>query len=201
MVDAAGLRCWRRRHSVCNIRAHPGRRLGTGSLGLLRAGMGPIRLWGCAGRPVRPGRGPVCRNGFRLGPLVHLAGWCLPAGLPARLLVPRGQRIPGHTRAVGGGQRPGAPPATDRQARSWRWMFLMGAANITPAPRASAWAADSGVSSPWLTIRPLPLLPWSSGLPGSTGSTWLSLACTTAQLPRERDRRRMEDPGRAARQG
>ena len=71
-----------------------------------------------------------------------------------------------------GAQWLGAPPATDRQARSWRWMFLMGAANITPAPRASAWAwaADSGVSSPWLTIRPLPFLPWSSGLPGSA---WL----------------------------
>ncbi len=29
----------------------------------------------------------------------------------------------------------------------------------------------------------------------------LSLACTTAQLPRERGRRRMEGPGRAARRG
>ena len=33
-----------RRHSVCNVRAHPGKRLGAGSLGLLRAGVGSIRL-------------------------------------------------------------------------------------------------------------------------------------------------------------
>ena len=45
VVDAAGLRGWRRRHSVCNVGAHPGRRLGTGSPGLLRAGVDAIRHW------------------------------------------------------------------------------------------------------------------------------------------------------------
>ena len=72
---------------------------------------------GCAGRPVRPGRGLVCGKGFHLEPLVHLAGRSLSAGLPAGILVSPGHRIPGHTRAAGGGQRPGAPPAPHQQAR------------------------------------------------------------------------------------
>ena len=43
------MRGWRRRHSVCNVRAHPGRRLGTGSPGLLRAGVDAIRHWAAPG--------------------------------------------------------------------------------------------------------------------------------------------------------
>ena len=71
---------------------------------------------GCAGRPVRPGRGPVCGRGLRPEPLVRLAGRYLPAGLPAGLLVPRGHRVPGPACAGGGAQRTGAPPAPDEQA-------------------------------------------------------------------------------------
>ena len=94
-----------------------------------------------------------------------------------------------------GAQWPGAPPATDRQARSWRWMFLMGAANIT---LVTAGVVIGGGFRSFIFLGYYPTLAvfavvlWSS---------WPSLACTTAQLPRERGRRRMEDPGRAARQG
>ena len=94
-----------------------------------------------------------------------------------------------------GAQWPGAPPATDRQARSWRWMFLMGAANIT---LVTAGVVIGGGFRSFIFLGYYPTLAvfavvlWSS---------WPSLACTTAQLPRERGRRRMEGPGRAARQG
>ena len=53
---------------------------------------------GRAGRPVRPGRGPVCGNGLRLGPLVRLAGRCL----GAEPLVSRRHLIPTPVRAAGG---------------------------------------------------------------------------------------------------
>ena len=83
---------------------------------MLRAGVGSIRLWVAPGRPVRPGRGPVCHLDFRLGPLAHLAGRRFYDRLPPRFLVSRGHRVPGHTRAAGGAQRPGTPPAPDQQA-------------------------------------------------------------------------------------
>ena len=97
MVDAAGLRGWRRRHSVCNVRAHPRWRLGTGSLGLLRAGVGTIRQWVAPG-PDRPGRGPVYGEGLRPGSLVRLAGPCL----GAKPLVSRRHLIPAPVRTAGG---------------------------------------------------------------------------------------------------
>ena len=75
----------------------------------------------------------------------------------------------------------------------------MGAANITPATTGIGMGGGfRRFIFPGLLSGTLPFLPWSSGPPGSA---WVSLACTTAQLPRERGRRRMEDPGRAARRG
>ena len=121
----------------------------------------------CAGSPVRPGRGAVCGRGFRVEPLVHLAGRCLPAGLPAGLLVPRGHRIPGHTRAAGDGQRPrtsgSSPTGPSRGAgcsSSAPWTL--------PSPRsASSSAGDSRASSSWPTTRLSPFSPSFSRLSGS----------------------------------
>ena len=165
--------------------------------------MDAIRKRVALGRPVRFVGGPVCGRGFRLGPLIHLAVRCLRAGLPAGLPVSRGHRIPGITRAAGGAQRPGAPPAPDQPA-------CHVALDARPQRRGhcpdhfpvSSSAADSGASSSWSTIRPSPFLPWSCS------SSWLSLACTaaavqalallndaveailaTVRLPRERGRR------------
>ena len=164
MVDAAGLRGWRRRHSVCNVRAHPRWRLGTGSLGLLRAGVGTIRQWVAPG-PDRPGRGPVYGEGLRPGSLVRLAGPCL----GAKPLVSRRHLIPAPVRAAGGlNGLVHHRLLTNRPARGAgcsSWVLR----TLPRPPRASAWVADSGVSSSRPTIRSLPFLPWSSGPPGSAG--------------------------------
>ena len=102
---------------------------------------------GRAGRPVRPGRGPVCGNGLRLGPLVRLAGRCL----GAEPLVSRRHLIPTPVRAAGGlNGLVHHRLLTDRPARgagcsSWVLRTLP----RSPRASASAWAADSGVSSPW----------------------------------------------------
>ena len=160
---------------------------------MLRAGVGTIRQWVAPG-PDRPGRGPVYGEGLRPGSLVRLAGPCL----GAKPLVSRRHLIPAPVRAAGGlNGLVHHRLLTNRPARGAgcsSWVLR----TLPRPPRASAWVADSGVSSSRPTIRSLPFLPWSSGPPGSA---WVSLACTTAQLPRERGRRRMEDPGRAARRG
>ena len=78
---------------------------------------------------------------------------------------------------------------------TWRWMLLLSAADIA---LVTAGVVIGGGFRSFIFLAYYPTLAvfavvlWSS---------WPSLACTTAQLPRERGRRRMEDPGRAARQG
>ena len=153
---------------------------------MLRAGVGTIRQWVAPG-PDRPGRGPVYGEGLRPGSLVRPAGPCL----GAKPLVSRRHLIPAPVRAAGGlNGLVHHRLLTNRPARGAgcsSWVLR----TLPRPPRASAWVADSGVSSSRPTIRSLSFLPWSYGPPGSA---WLSLACTTAQLPRERGRRRMEGP-------
>ena len=85
---------------------------------MLRAGIEIHTALGCDGRPVRPGRGPICGNGFRLGPLVHLAGRCLPSWPTGRASgIPRTSNSWSIPVLPGAAQRPGAPPAPDEQAR------------------------------------------------------------------------------------
>ena len=132
---------------------------------MLRAGVDAIRQWVAPG-PDRPGRGPVYGEGLRPGSLVHLAG----RSLGAKPLVSRRHLIPAPVRAAG--ELNGLVHhrlLTNRPARGAgcsSWVLR----TLPRPPRASAWVADSGVSSPWLTIRSLPFLPWSSGLPVSA---WL----------------------------
>ena len=68
-------------------------------------------------QPDRSGHGSACRMDLCLGSLVRLAGRCLPAGLPAGFLVPRGHRIPLCFCPPGDAQRPCPPSAPDEQAR------------------------------------------------------------------------------------
>ena len=88
---------------------------------------------GCAWSPVRPGRGLVCGRGFRLEPLVHLAGRCIPAGLPAGLLVP--QDIEFLVIPVLLGMLNGLVHHRFLTNRSvtWHWMLLLSAAYIALA--------------------------------------------------------------------
>ena len=127
--------------------------------------MGTIRQWVAPG-PDRPGRGPVYGEGLRPGSLVHLAG----RSLGAKPLVSRRHLIPAPVRAAGGlnglvhHRLLTNSPARGAGCSSWVLRTL------PRPPRASAWVAGSGVSSPRPTIRHSPFLPWSSGPPGSA---WL----------------------------
>ena len=152
--------------------------------------MGTIRQWVAPG-PDRPGRGPVYGEGLRPGSLVRPAGPCL----GAKPLVSRRHLIPAPVRAAGGlNGLVHHRLLTNRPARGAgcsSWVLR----TLPRPPRASAWVEGSGASSS-LAYYPVTrrFCRGLMALPAEPGSAWLSLACTTAQLPRERGRRRMEGP-------
>ena len=190
VVDAAGLRGHTEAFGL-QCQSASGQAARDREPGLAEGRPGRHAALGCAGRPVRPGRGPVCGNGFRLGPLVRLAGPCL----GAEPLVSRRDLIPIPVRAAGGlNGLVHHRLLTDRPARGAgcsSWVLR----TLPWSPPASSSAADSGASYSWATIRPSPFLPWSSGLPGPA---WLvrRLSCPGSGVAGAW-RARGELPGRA----